>query len=71
MSPLGLKILAFPCNQFMKQEPKSEKEIKEFASQYGVKFQLFKKIEINGPNTHDVYKYLKWNSELRNGNQVR
>lgn len=55
----------------MKQEPKSEKEIKEFASQYGVKFQLFKKIEINGPNTHDVYKYLKWNSELRNGNQVR
>lgn len=71
MSPLGLKILAFPCNQFLKQEPKSEKEIKEFASKYGVKFQMFKKIEINGPNTHDVYKYLKWNSELRNGNQVR
>lgn len=32
---------------------------------------MFKKIEVNGSNTHDVYKYLKWNSELREGGQVK
>ena len=31
---------------------------------------MFKKIDVNGPNTHDVFKYLKWNSELKKGNSV-
>mmetsp|Transcript_17868 Transcript_17868/g.43721 ORF Transcript_17868/g.43721 Transcript_17868/m.43721 type:complete len:126 (-) Transcript_17868:297-674(-) len=58
----GLCVLAFPCNQFGKQEPGSEAEIKEFVkSKYGLPegFQLFSKIDVNGPGTHPVFKHLK------------
>ena len=60
----GLEIIGFPCNQFGKQEPGTEKEIKSFCDlNYGVSFQLSEKIEVNGSNTHPVFKYLK--SELK------
>lgn len=56
----GLRILGFPCNQFGSQEPGSEEEIKKFATErYGVKFDMFSKIEVNGNNAHPLYKYLK------------
>ncbi|KAM3131091.1 hypothetical protein pb186bvf_016789 [Paramecium bursaria] len=65
----GLEILGFPCNQFMGQESKPEPEIKEFVQKkYGVSFPLFQKIEVNGPGTHEVYRYLRLNSELKSGN---
>jgi glutathione peroxidase len=56
----GLEILGFPCNQFGAQEPGTEKEIAEFCElNYGVTFPLFAKVEVNGPKTAPVYKYLK------------
>lgn len=56
----GLEILAFPCNQFMNQEPLDNSQIKSFCSlTYDVSFDLFSKIEVNGDNTHPLYKYLK------------
>jgi glutathione peroxidase len=56
----GLIILGFPCNQFGNQEPGSEKEISEGCLvNYGVSFPMFSKIEVNGENTHPIYKYLK------------
>jgi glutathione peroxidase len=56
----GLVILGFPCNQFANQEPGSDKEIAEGCLiNYGVTFQMFSKIEVNGVNTHPIYKYLK------------
>lgn len=56
----GLEILGFPCNQFLKQDPGSESEISEFCSlNYGVTFPMFSKIEVNGENTHPLYKLLK------------
>ena len=56
----GLEILGFPCNQFLKQEPGSEKEIGEFCStKYDVSFPLFGKIDVNGPDTSPLYEYLK------------
>lgn len=56
----GLVVLGFPCNQFMNQEPLSEDEIKSFCSlNYGVTFPMFAKIDVNGENTHPLYKYLK------------
>lgn len=59
----GLSILGFPCNQFLQQEPGSEKEIKEFCSlTFGVKFDMFAKIDVNGDNTHILYTYLKEHS---------
>jgi glutathione peroxidase len=56
----GLEILGFPCNQFLKQDPGSDSEISEFCSlNYGVTFPMFSKIEVNGDNTHPLYRYLK------------
>ena len=56
----GLEILGFPCNQFGNQEPGSEKEIAEGCLiNYGVTFQMFSKVEVNGENAHPLYKYLK------------
>ncbi len=56
----GLSVLGFPCNQFLGQEPKAEKEIKTFcSSRFGVSFDMFSKIEVNGKGTHPLYQYLK------------
>jgi|Transcript_81338 glutathione peroxidase len=55
----GFQILAFPCNQFLGQEPGTNAQIKSFAAGYGAKFQLFDKIDVNGPNESEVYSYLK------------
>lgn len=55
----GLAVLGFPCNQFGKQEPGSAKEIQEFCtSNYGVTFDMFEKIEVNGDSACDLYKHL-------------
>jgi len=55
----GLRILAFPCNQFGSQEPGTDAEIKAFAAGYGVKFDMFSKIDVNGDDAHPLFKYLK------------
>ena len=57
--PQGFEILAFPCNQFGAQEPGCNADIKKFAQTYGATFPMFSKIEVNGPNTCEVYKFLK------------
>src|SRR5690606_26301812 len=52
----GLVVVGFPCNQFGKQEPGNEGEISEFCElNFGVSFPLFKKIDVNGANTHPLY----------------
>lgn len=56
----GFEILGFPCNQFAEQEPEDNKEIKKFCQlNFGVSFQMFEKIDVNGENAHPLYKYLK------------
>uniref|UniRef100_A0AAR2LBZ9 Glutathione peroxidase n=1 Tax=Pygocentrus nattereri TaxID=42514 RepID=A0AAR2LBZ9_PYGNA len=55
----GLRILGFPCNQFGKQEPGSEEEIKEFAQGYNAEFDLFSKIDVNGDGAHPLWKWMK------------
>jgi glutathione peroxidase len=56
----GLTVLGFPCNQFGQQEPGSEEEIGAFCRMnYGVSFPMFAKIDVNGPNTHPLYEFLK------------
>jgi glutathione peroxidase len=55
-----LVVLGFPCNQFGRQEPGDESEIRNFcADQYDVTFPLFAKIDVNGANAHPLYRYLK------------
>jgi len=56
----GFAVLGFPCNQFGGQEPGSEPEIQKFCeTKYDVTFPLFSKIEVNGPNAHPLYRFLK------------
>ncbi|CAE7825899.1 gpx1 [Symbiodinium necroappetens] len=65
-----LVVLAFPCNQFGQQEPGSASEIKAFVKAQGAPiddsdtgFRLMEKVDVNGPGTHPVYKFLKESSE--------
>jgi glutathione peroxidase len=56
----GLEILGFPCNQFGKQEPGDEEEIKNFCSlTYDVSFPMFAKVDVNGNSAAPIYEYLK------------
>ena len=56
----GLRIVGFPCNQFGGQEPGSAEEIRDFCTtNYGVTFDLFEKVDVNGKNTCPLYKHLK------------
>jgi glutathione peroxidase len=55
----GFTVLGFPCNQFGRQEPGTNEEIKQFCSTtYQVSFPIFDKIEVNGKNRHALYAVL-------------
>ena len=65
-------ILGFPCNQFGNQEPGDEKSISEGCMlNYGVTFPMFSKVEVNGDDTHEIYKYLKKELKGLIGGKVR
>lgn len=56
----GLIVLGFPCDQFGHQEPGDESEIKTFCtSSFGVTFPMFAKVEVNGPQAHPLFSFLK------------
>jgi glutathione peroxidase len=56
----GFDVLAFPSNQFGAQEPGTEAQIDAFCRQnYGVSFPLFAKIDVNGPDAHPLFSFLK------------
>ena len=56
----GLVVLGFPCDQFGHQEPGTDGEIAEFCElNFGVTFPMFAKVEVNGPNAHPLYKWLR------------
>ncbi len=53
-------VLGFPANNFLWQEPGSNKEINEFCMKnYGVKFQMFEKISVKGKDKAPLYKWLE------------
>ena len=55
----GFSVLGLPCNQFAGQEPGTEEEIQTFCSlNYGVSFPLSSKVEVNGPDRHQLYRLL-------------
>jgi glutathione peroxidase len=55
----GFTILAFPANDFGKQEPGDNKEIAEFCyTKYSLEFPLFSKITVLGNQKHPLYRYL-------------
>jgi glutathione peroxidase len=55
----GFTVLGFPCNQFGAQEPGTPEEIQTFcATNYGVTFPIYEKIDVNGDNQHPIYAEL-------------
>ena len=55
----GLVVIGFPCNQFAHQDPGTDSEISSFCQlNYGVTFQIMRKIDVNGENAHPIFKYL-------------
>ena len=68
----GLEILDFPCNQFGHQAPGSDEEITDFCqSRYGVTFQQFKKIKVNGNGEEPLYTFLKSQKKGVMGNNIK
>lgn len=56
----GFEILDFPSNQFFEQAPGSNEDIAKFCQfTYGTTFQTFGKIDVNGDNADDLYKFIK------------
>ena len=59
----GLRVLAFPCNQFGGQEPGSDEEISTFVKKYDPnmleKLTFFEKKDVNGANAREVFSFLK------------
>jgi glutathione peroxidase len=59
LEPENFSVVGFPCNQFGKQEPGSEREIAQFCSAtYGVTFPMSAKLDVNGANRHALYSFL-------------
>lgn len=55
----GLVVLGFPANNFLFQEPGTDREIKEFCTtRYNVTFDMFAKISVRGNDKHPLYQFL-------------
>ena len=68
-------VLGFPANNFGKQEPGSNSDIKTFCKKnYDVKFTMFEKISVKGDDTAPLYQWLSdkskngWNEKQPNWN---
>ncbi|OIT28769.1 PREDICTED: probable glutathione peroxidase 5 [Nicotiana attenuata] len=56
----GFEVLAFPCNQFLKQEPGTSEEAQQFAcTRFKAEYPIFQKVRVNGPDAAPVYQFLK------------
>jgi glutathione peroxidase len=72
LHPKGLTVLGFPCNQFGAQEPGSADEIGQFCQvNYGVSFPMFAKVDVNGPDAHPLYNYLKHEKSGLFGSRIK
>jgi glutathione peroxidase len=68
----GFEILDFPCNQFAKQAPGTIEEIQSFCTlNYGTTFPRFAKIDVNGRNASDLYKFLKKEKKAALGSSIK
>ena len=68
----GLVVIGFPCNQFASQDPGSDSEIEGFWQRnYGVTFQMMKKVDVNGGNAHPIFVYLKERTKGLLGSSIK
>lgn len=67
----GLVVMGFPCNQFEGQEPGTAQEIADFCTgNFGVRFPMFGKIDVNGDGADPLYKWLKRDTPGSNDRDV-
>lgn len=65
-------VLGFPCNQFNGQEPGDEEDIRSFCEiNYGVTFPLFSKVDVNGEDAHELFRYLRKETKGLLGDAVK
>ena len=58
----GLVVLGVPSNQFGKQEPGSNNEIKDFCeTNFNITFKMTSKYDVHGQSAHPVYLWAKKN----------
>ncbi len=56
---MGFVVLAFPCNDFGKQEPLAGKELEQFCElQFRTTFPVFEKVTVKGAKAHPLFKFL-------------
>lgn len=68
----GLVCIGFPCNQFANQDPGTDSEIEGFCRMnYGVTFQIMKKVDVNGKEAHPIFKYLRSQTKGFLGDKVK
>ena len=68
----GFEILDFPCNQFANQAPGTIEEIQSFCTlNYGTTFLRFAKIDVNGKNASDLFKFLKKEKKSALGSSIK
>ncbi|KAL1816669.1 hypothetical protein DCAR_0521062 [Daucus carota subsp. sativus] len=58
------EILAFPCNQFLHQEPGTSEDTQNFVCErFRAEYPVFQKVRVNGQTAAPLYKFLKANSK--------
>lgn len=58
-NPEKLVVIGFPANDFGKQEPGTNAEIKEFCTKnYGVSFLMMEKVSVKGETMHPLFQWL-------------
>lgn len=68
----GFKVLAFPCNQFLRQAPGTNQEFANFCSfNYGVTFPVFGKLNVKGINISPLYEHLVNESPENKGQKIK
>ncbi|CAM3148076.1 glutathione peroxidase [Streptobacillus felis] len=68
----GFEILAFPCNQFLNQEPLTDFEISDTCKLiFNTSFKIFKKIDVNGINEDSLFTFLKKEAKGLLGNDIK
>ncbi|XP_075493484.1 putative glutathione peroxidase 4 [Primulina tabacum] len=68
----GFEILAFPCNQFLRQEPGTSQEAEQFAcTRFKAEYPIFHKVKVNGSDTAPVYRFLKARQSTLFGSSIK
>lgn len=68
----GLAVIAAPCDQFAHQEPGTDEEVVQFCTRnFGVTFPILSKLEVNGPNAHPLFVWLRKKTRSLLGDRIQ